>query len=80
MSDVTIKDHQELAGKFKEALATYRQSEDLINIGAYKAGSNSGIDYAISKYDSMMTYIKQAIDDPVPMQEAMLGLQKIFES
>lgn len=80
MNDVTIKDHQELAGKFKEALATYRQSEDLINIGAYKSGSNPGIDYALSKYDWMMNYLKQAIHDSVPMQDAVQGLKRIFES
>jgi len=80
MNDVTSQEHQDLAGRLKEALATYKQSEDLINIGAYKAGSNSGIDYAISKHDKIMAYLKQAIHDPVPMQEAVQCLKGIFES
>ena len=79
MNDVAPHDHQELAGRFKETLATYQQSEDLINIGAYKAGSNSGIDYAISKMDGMMKYLKQAVHDPVSMQGAVQDLKKIFE-
>ncbi|MBI2354696.1 MAG: flagellar protein export ATPase FliI [Deltaproteobacteria bacterium] len=79
MNDVAPQSHQDLAGRFKEALATYRQSEDLINIGAYKAGSNSGIDYAMSKYDRMITYLKQAVHDPVSMQEAVQGLKMLFE-
>ena len=79
MNDVAPHDHQELAGRFKETLATYQQSEDLINIGAYKAGSNSGIDYAISKMDGMMKYLKQAVHDPVSMQAAVQDLKKIFE-
>ena len=79
MNDVAPHDHQELAGRFKETLATYQQSEDLINIGAYKAGSNSGIDYAISKMDGMMKYLKQAVQDPVSMQGAVQDLKKIFE-
>ena len=79
MNDVAPKDHQDLAGRFKETLATYQQSEDLINIGAYKAGSNSGIDYAISKIDGMMAYIKQAVHDPVSMQGAVEDLKKIFD-
>ena len=79
MNDVAPQDHQDLAGRFKETLATYQQSEDLINIGAYKAGSNSGIDYAISKMDGMMTYLKQAVHDPVSMQDAVQDLKKIFD-
>jgi flagellum-specific ATP synthase len=79
MSDVTSPEHQNFAGKFKESLAIYRQSEDLINIGAYKTGSNPGIDYAISKNDGMQSYLKQSIHDPVTMQESIQGLSGIFE-
>jgi flagellum-specific ATP synthase len=80
MTDVASPDHQRLAGKFKETLAIYRQSEDLINIGAYKDGSNSGIDYAISRNDGMQTYLKQSVHDPVTMDDAVSGLKKIFDS
>lgn len=79
MGDVTDSRHQQLASQFKETLATYRQSEDLINIGAYKAGTNAGIDYAIRKIDAMIAYQKQAIADPVTMQEAIDALQQLFE-
>jgi flagellum-specific ATP synthase len=78
MNDVTAADHQELAGKFREAMATYRQSEDLINIGAYKAGSNPGIDYAISKMDGMIAYMKQAVRDPANLQESIEYLRRLF--
>jgi flagellum-specific ATP synthase len=78
MNDVTTAAHQELAGKFKEAMATYRQSEDLINIGAYKEGSNPGIDYAISRIDGMMSYLKQAVHDPSTIQESLQHLKTLF--
>ncbi|KAB0667184.1 FliI/YscN family ATPase [Oryzomonas japonica] len=80
MADVATREHLDLAGKFKEALATHRQSEDLINIGAYKAGSNPGIDYAIARYDGMVTYLKQAVQDPVSMADAVQGLKKLFDA
>ncbi len=80
MNDVVPPEHLELAGRFKEVLATYKQSEDLINIGAYKSGSNTGIDYAILKHDKIMAYLKQAIHDPVPMHEAVQHLKSIFEN
>lgn len=79
MNDVTSGDHQDLAGKFKEILATYRQSEDLINIGAYKDGSNPSIDYAISKIEGMMSYLKQAVRDPASLQESVDGLKALFQ-
>lgn len=80
MNDVVPPEHLELAGRFKEVLATYKQSEDLINIGAYKSGSNTGIDYAILKHDKIMAYLKQAIHDPVPVHEAVQHLKSIFEN
>jgi flagellum-specific ATP synthase len=79
MSDVTDNRHKKLAGQYKEALATYRQSEDLINIGAYKAGSNPAIDNAMRKIDAMTAYQRQEVTDPVTLGEAIDGLQKIFE-
>jgi flagellum-specific ATP synthase len=79
MNDVTSPEHQRYVGKFKESLAIYRQSEDLINIGAYKAGSNPGIDYALSKNDGMQAYLKQSVNDPVSMNDSIQGLKGIFE-
>ncbi|BCS55825.1 flagellar protein export ATPase FliI [Geobacter sp. SVR] len=79
MNDVTTSEHLALVGRFKEAMATYAQSEDLINIGAYKAGSNPGIDYAISRIDRMTSYMKQSIHDSVTLNESVQELKMIFE-
>ncbi len=78
MGDVTDERHRKLAGQFKETLATYRQSEDLINIGAYKAGSNPAIDQAIRKIEGMVAYQKQAIAHQVTLAESIEGLQQLF--
>jgi len=79
MSDVAEPYHKELAGRFKETLATYRQSEDLINIGAYKGGSNPAIDEAIRRIDAMVSFQKQAVADPATLAEAVEGMRVIFE-
>ena len=79
MSDVTTREHRKLAGDFKELLATYRQSEDLINIGAYKQGSNPKIDYAIAKMDQMTAYLKQDINDAESVEMSVQGLGEIFD-
>jgi flagellum-specific ATP synthase len=80
MTDVASNEHLEVAARFKEVLATYRQSEDLINIGAYKKGSNPGIDYAVEHIEQMQSYLKQAVHNPVMLEEAVQGLKAMFDS
>ena len=79
MTNVTDKMHQKLAGKFREALAVYRQSEDLINIGAYKPGSNARIDYVISKMEEIIAYQKQEVHDNCSVEDSIAMLQQIFD-
>src|SRR5512137_2918087 len=79
MMDVTGRDQQQLANSFKELLATYRQAEDLINIGAYKAGSNPAIDYAIAKMEKIVAYIRQDVHTGVSVEQAVSGLQQLFD-
>lgn len=78
MTDVVTDEHLSVAGRFKEVMATYRQSEDLINIGAYKAGSNPGIDYAVDHIERMLAFMKQAVHDPVMLDEAVQELKSMF--
>ena len=78
MRSVTERPHQQVAGDFKELLATHRQAEDLINIGAYKAGSNPKIDNAIAKMDAMNAFIKQEIHEGVSVEAAVAQLHGIF--
>jgi flagellum-specific ATP synthase len=78
MMDVTERDQQILAGKFKELQATYRQAEDLINIGAYKAGTNPKIDEAVAKLDLLVNYQKQQVHDGVSFERSRQDLAAIF--
>ncbi len=77
MNAVTDMEHRELAGKCKEVLATYRQAEDLINIGAYKQGSNPKIDMAVRNIDRVVSYIKQNIQENIPFDAALSELRQI---
>ena len=47
MSDVVTPDHRRLAMEAREVLSTYRESADLIEVGAYVAGSNPRVDRAL---------------------------------
>lgn len=79
MSMVATKEHRKAAGKLKNVLATYNEAEDLINIGAYKKGSNKDIDYAIAKIDSVNDFLCQDVDDKIPMEDTLNMLNSLFE-
>ena len=53
MPAIVSPEHLAAAGRIRDLLATYTKSEDLINIGAYKAGSNARVDWALSHLDSV---------------------------
>jgi len=61
MRDIVSPEHHRMAGAMREILATYREAEDLINIGAYTAGNNAKIDYALSKIDAINRFLRQDV-------------------
>ena len=78
MSAVASKEHKQLAGEMKDVLATYREAEDLINIGAYKAGSNKNIDFAIEKIDAVNNFLKQGTDEKFLFDDIVNQMKNIF--
>lgn len=79
MSQIVNKEHKTLAGKLKNVLATYNEAEDLINIGAYKSGSNRNIDYAIEKIEAVNEFLMQDVDSKYDYEEAVGMLRELFE-
>lgn len=80
MNSIVTKEHKALAGKLKNVLATYNEAEDLINIGAYKNGSNPDIDYAIRKIKDVNAFLCQATDEKFTFDEEIELLAKVFEN
>ena len=78
MSAIATKEHKELAGKLKTVLATYNEAEDLINIGAYKNGSNPEIDYAIQKISAVNNFLCQGTDEKYQFDEEIELLRQVF--
>ena len=78
MSQIVTKEHKKVAGRLMNVLATYNEAEDLINIGAYKKGSNKNIDYAISKIDAVNEFLMQQTDEKFTFEEEMAMLNSIF--
>jgi flagellum-specific ATP synthase len=77
MIDVTAEDHRAWARHVVEVLATYREAEDLINIGAYVKGSNARIDRALAQIDQVNDFLKQDMDEASTFTETSAGLKAI---
>ena len=78
MSSIATPEHKELAGRLKNVLATYNEAEDLINIGAYKSGSNRNIDYAIQKIDAVNNFLMQKTDEKFQFEQEIDLLRALF--
>lgn len=78
MSAVASQEHKRLSGEMKKILATYRDAEDLINIGAYRAGSNKDIDFAIEKIDAVNTFLQQGTDEKFLFDDILQLMEQIF--
>ena len=59
MADIVQQDHRDLALRLRSLLAVYTKAEDLVNVGAYVAGSNQRIDEALSHIDGINRFLCQ---------------------
>ena len=74
MRDISTSRHMELAGKIRSVMAVYRESEDLINIGAYSNGSNKKIDYAISRMDAINDFLVQGFTESSSLEDTITAM------
>jgi flagellum-specific ATP synthase len=78
MPEITDELHRKAAGWLREVLATYKNAQDLINIGAYQKGSNPQIDLAMELIDPCRAYLQQQVDEVVSYEQALGKLAEIF--
>ncbi len=69
MPKVTSKEHKIVASHLRDLLASYKESEDLITVGAYARGSNAKVDKAIVIYDDLVSLLKQQIEESFTIDE-----------
>ncbi len=79
MPDIVDSKHKEYSSKFVETFAIYKKFEDMINLGAYKEGTNPKVDYALNKIDKLKSYIKQGIEERRDFADSMQGLYLTFD-
>jgi flagellum-specific ATP synthase len=77
MPDVTTVDHRIKAGQVRDWMATLRDSEDLVSVGAYVAGSNPRIDDALAKRGAVDAFLRQPADELGSLDDARAALESL---
>ncbi|MHC1568895.1 MAG: ATP synthase beta subunit C-terminal domain-containing protein, partial [Candidatus Syntropharchaeia archaeon] len=77
MIEVVSDEHYESAGKLRDLLATYQDAKDLIDIGAYKMGTNPKIDKAIEMIDKINDFLRQGMYEKTSFEETVEKLVEL---
>lgn len=80
MSDIVPPEVMRMAAEARDIMATYKDAEDLITIGAYKPGQNPRVDRAVKLIEPLTAFLKQASGERVGMQDSWLTLAKILHA
>lgn len=80
MHGITTPEHQALSRRLKQLYSRYERSRDLINVGAYSAGSDSVLDEAIRKYDRIQAFLQQEITEKSSISQSLEGLSALFSA
>jgi len=78
--EVTDAAHQTLAMQVREALGTYRDASDLIQIGAYVAGSDAKVDAALALVPKLNAFLRQGMNEPTPFGQVKARLTALLST
>jgi flagellum-specific ATP synthase len=78
MQRLVDPEHARLNAQVRETLATYAEQEDLINIGAYKKGSNPKVDAAIDSIDRVNRFLRQDRSEAATFEQTREQMAKLF--
>lgn len=78
MHNITSAQHQKLSRKLKQLNSRYMRSIDLINVGAYEAGSDPILDVAIARHELIDRFLQQDISERAGWAESLQFLEAIL--
>ncbi len=78
MNDLVSPEHHQLASRIRDILSVYEKNADLVAIGAYKAGTNPKLDFALSKLDAINDFLQQDTRASFSYEECLHMLGEIF--
>ena len=79
MSDVVSPEHRRLAMEAREVLSSYRDSADLIEVGAYVPGSNPRVDRAVRSIHAVNALFRQEPNQRFTLENTLQGLRRALE-
>lgn len=79
MKAIVPEEHYLAAGKVKELMATYAESKDLIDVGAYRKGTNPIVDRAIQLNIPIKNFLKQRVEENNPFTQTQQQLQQLVQ-
>lgn len=79
MSGIATPEQKKVAGQIRKIMSLYNDNQDLISIGAYKAGTNPDLDNAIKRMDAVNKFLQQAVDVRSTMEETIESMMNIVK-
>lgn len=76
-SNIATPEQKQAMNRIRNMMALYKDNEDLISIGAYKAGSNPALDEAIAHIDDINSFLRQQVDEPWSVEETLKQMQQV---
>ncbi len=78
MVELVSDEHKKLAGRLRDIQSVYNKNADLVSIGAYKAGTNPKLDFALGKIDDINAFLKQGVDEAFTYEQTMAQMKRIL--
>ena len=78
MADIVSPEHKKLSAQIRDVLAVYEKNSDLVSIGAYKAGTNPKLDYALGKIDGINRFLCQGVDESFTYEQDLDIMRKLL--
>lgn len=80
MNSIVSETHLKQANELRSLMATYEENSELIQIGAYKAGTNQEIDKAITYQPKIIEFLKQGIDEKESFDDTMVKMEQLLHT
>jgi flagellar biosynthesis/type III secretory pathway ATPase len=77
MAMVAAPEHLRAAAALRELIAAHAEVDDLLSIGAYKAGTKPLADRAIARWDRINEFLRQDRAEATPFDATVATLQEI---
>lgn len=79
MRAVITPQHRDIAQKLRGLMAVWAENEELIRLGAYKAGASPQVDAAIARIDAIRNFLIQDVRDKTSLEQAILGMSTVIK-